>query len=432
MIKMIGDGGLKLGKDAWSISVVANIAAHVESKPLSQALRDGWKTLRFHHPSIASTADEDILEYHTPDPLELNQWVDESFVVVEDGISPGDIIAGLRPRRWATLYYMRERANILLHLSHWRTDGIGAFQLMNAYLEAVIKSLKEDPLKLPWGEEAARLVPSVEEALKLPHTSSPDIVCASKQYLDTLANNIGALGTPYKSEAGLVPTGTRGVLLRFSQEMTTQFEIKCHELGIEMKSAVHAAVAATAYSIAEPTSKHKHHSSTMRQSIRSHLQPPYDSVAGASGLYTAGYIVKVPATQTWLENAKQYQVEYSKGATDDLLCSRRQYARAMQGILKNMPQPDTPPSGLDFSFVPDVQALVKPVYAEAAESLEVRDVGIGVDVISRHLYVFMWTFNSQLVLRLVYNEAFYDVAFAENVLAVVKEHLVSNLVSSPL
>ena len=430
MIKMIGDGGRKFEKDVWSISVTASFVAHIESKPLSQALCDGWKTLRFYHPSIATTAGEDILEYHTPNPFELERWADESFVLVDNDISPDDVIARLTPRRFATLYYLKEHASVLLNLSHWRTDGIGAFHLLNAYFQAVLESLREEPLELPWGEEAARLVPSIEEALNLPRAPSPNIERAAKQYLDTLANNVGALETPYESGTGIVPKGTQGARLRFSQDTTTELETECHRLGIHLEAAVHAAVTATAYSIADSTSRHKHHSSTMRHSLRPHLPTPYDGEAGAAGLYTAGYIVKVPASQSWLENVKQYEAEYSRGATPNLLFSRRQYALTMKDVLKNMPTPDTPPSGLDISYIPSAQTLVKPVHANATGAMRLRDIGIGVDVLSRHLYVFMWIFNGQLEFRLTYNEAFYDEILVESILALVEKHLVSNLLSS--
>ena len=138
----------------------------------------------------------------------------------------------------------------------------------------------------------------------------------------------------------------------------------------------------------------------------------------------------MPASQSWLENAKQYDAEYSRGATPGLLLSRQQYALTMKDILKNMSPPDTPPSGLDISYVPSAETLVKPVHANAKGTIELRDIGIGVDVVSRHLYVFTWVFNGQLEFRLVYNEAFYDETLVESILTLVEKHLVSNLLSS--
>ena len=430
MIKMIGEGGRKFEKDVWSISVTASFVADTNAKSLSQALVDGWKTLRFYHPSIATTACEDILEYCTPSPLELAQWADETFVVIDNEIRPDDVIARLTPRRFATLFFLKGQGSVVLNLSHWRTDGIGAFQLLDAYFQAVIDSLSEEPLELPWGKEGARLVPSIEEALKLPRALSPEVERAAKRYLDTLEHNIGALETPYASGTGITPKGTRGTRLCFSQKKTTDLETECHRLNIHLEAAVHAAVTATAYSIADQTSRYKHHSSTMRHSIRPHLPTPYDGEAGAAGLYTAGYIIKVPASQSWLENAKQYEAEYSRGVTPDLLLSRRQYALHMKRVLENMPPSDTPPSGLDISYIPNAQTLVKPVHQNATGAIKLRDIGIGVDVLSRHLYVFMWIFNDQLEFKLVYNEAFYENALVQNILTLVETHLVSNMLFS--
>ncbi|OTB00239.1 hypothetical protein M426DRAFT_66334 [Hypoxylon sp. CI-4A] len=430
MIKMIGDNGRPLGRDVWSILVTASLTTNAALEQLSKALRDGWKALRFCHPSIASTCNGNAVEYHTPTPLDLEQWAKESFITIEENASLDDIAAGLKPRPFPTLYFLKQHTSVLLHLSHWRTDGIGAFHLLNAFLEASAGALREEIPDFSWGGEVTRLVPSVEEALGLPHTPSPEIERAAQKYLDTVKNNVGALETPYRSDVGLLPGATRGALLHLSADTTAKLEAKCRDLGIELHAALHASIAATAYSIANPASKHKHHTSTMRQSLRPYLPAPYDGVAGASALYTAAYMVKVPATQSWLENARQYNAEYAKGATPDLLCSRRQYALTMQNNLKKVSVPDPPPSGLDISYIPNAQGLMKGAHANVATSFDLLDVGIGIDLLSRHLFVFAWVFDGRFTLRLVYNEAFYDAAFAQNVVGLVKENLVSNLIES--
>lgn len=428
MIKTIGDKGHQLGKDVWSIAVMASFkACFHESEDHLEMLRNAWKTLRFWHPSIASCAvDGDFLEYSVPSTdRTLDEWVAESFIIIEDDSSPASVIAGLTPRRFATLYYLPDHEAIVLNLSHWRTDGIGALHLLNAYFDAVVDSPQTPSHDLPWGEEVSRLVPSVEDALGLPSQTTPEIEQAAQKYLDTAKHVIGAISIP-QSRQEVAPGGTRSAQLRFSPDETKQLETACRRIDVSLVAAVHAAIAATAYSIA-PEDAAKHYSSTMRQSIRPYLPAPYNGSAGAAGLYTAGYASKVPSGQTWLENAKHYDAEYGAGATPDLLRSRRQFASVMKQTLKNMPTPNPPPSGLDMSWVPGAEELVRPVYESATASIEVQDISIGVDVISRHMYVFLWTFHSQLAFNLVYNEAFYDEAFAERVLGVVRAHLVENL-----
>ena len=154
------------------------------------------------------------------------------------------------------------------------------------------------------GEEVTRLVPSVEGALGLPVTPSPDIERATNQFLDTLAYNMDAVETPYISSHKIVPGGTRVSQFRFCQADTTELKTRCRQLKVSLEAAVHVLVTATAYSIAPLSSRNKHHTSTMCHSVRPHLPAPYDGIVGAAGLSIAGYIVKVLASQSWLESAK--------------------------------------------------------------------------------------------------------------------------------
>lgn len=434
MIKTIGDGGQKAGKDVWSIAVTALFTANLEtSKPLVQILRDGWRALRVHHPSIATTATTDSINYYVPHSDELEQWVNETFVVLDGEESLSHVISNLTPRRYTTCYYLQKQGGIMLHLSHWRTDGIGAFHLVGAFFAGAAEhASSRNPLGLNWDHETSRLVPSVEDVLNLPIKPSEHIKRASNVYLETLANNKDALGVPSQlldsGDDGKAPRkGTRAVDLHLSESQTTQILASCVRIGIRIESAVHASVTAAAYAIAAPTSRHKHHSSTLRHSLRPHLPPPYDGAPGAAGIFTAGYVVRVPASNSWLENARHYESEYSNGATPDLLCSRRQYAVVMKGILAHMVPPNPPLSGLDVSWIPDADSLVSRTYSNGRQSFKIQEIGIGVDVLSRHIYVFGWIFGGQLSLRLVCNGVYYGEDFTKKVLERVKESLILNL-----
>ena len=426
MIKMIGDAGQPSGKDVWSISATACFTASVEPKPLTQALRDGWAALRFRHPSIATTADADTLHYHVPDDQRLTRWLDETFTVLRGESSVDHILGTLPPRPFACCYYLEHHNEVVLHLSHWRTDGIGAFSLLGALFSATVEHLRDDPYQLPWGQETARLVPSVEQALKLPTEPTEAINTATKTYL---GNAKGALGIA--PQPTVARKATRLPTLCFPADETAELLSACSRLGIRFEAALHASVTAAACSIARPAaaSEHKHHCSTLRHSLRPHLPAPYHGVAGAAGLYTAGYFVKVPASQSWLDNARYYESEYAKGATPDLVCSRRQYALEMKAILSRTPPPSPPPSGLDMSWVPAAQDLVGTMYTNAQDGrfLQVDKVGISVDVLSQHVYVFAWMFNGQIQCRLAFNKDFYDDGFADTVLGLVAQHLIFNL-----
>ncbi|KAG9513436.1 hypothetical protein KCV07_g8821, partial [Aureobasidium melanogenum] len=428
LIKLIGETGRRFEKDVWSISVTATFTLRLEDETQkAQKLRDAWKALRFYHPSLASFADQNTLKYSIPDAQSLERWMTETFVLVETDNTPEDVITNMKRHRFARLYYLPKHDAVLLNISHYHTDGIGAFMLLDAYLAMVVESFENRPDRLLWGEEVTRLVPTIEDALDLPLKSTDEVQHATDTYLNTVKHYVGAVETPYKPGTDNHPKGTRSVHIRCSRNETLSLQTGCLRNDISMAAAVHASVAATAYSIADIESGSKHYSSTLRHSIRPYLPTPFDGVAGAAGLFTAGYIVKVPAHQSWLENAKQYQTEYSRGATPDLLCSRRQYAVTMKEILVNQPQADSPASGLDFSWIPNADALVQPFHSSTEWSLEVRDISIGVDVLSRHMYVFMWLFRGQLGLKMVYNESFYDADMAQATLNYIKIQLLRNL-----
>lgn len=97
--------------------------------------------------------------------------------------------------------------------------------------------------------------------------------------------------------------------------------------------SVTAAVRSIAESTDAMTEQSMHQSRALRHSLRTCLPAPYDGVVAAADLYIAGYLVKVPITQSWLDNARYYESEYFRGANPDLLCCRLQYALEMNTIM---------------------------------------------------------------------------------------------------
>lgn len=463
MIKMIGDVGQASGKDVWSISATACFSfggtVFANPKPLTQALRDGWTALRFHHPSIATLAETTSLHYHVPGEQELARWLEDTFIVLHGPESTVDELLGtLPPKSYACCYFLEaDQGNdvhqIILHLSHWRTDGIGVLHLLDAFLRLTVEHLQDRHFdaytQLPWGQETSQLVPSVEHALELPHNPTETIHKATKMYLESLSYAKSALGIAPTSPSR---NATRLPTMSFSAEQTTKLLSACSQRNIRFEAALHASVTAAACSLAAPSptptshQQHHHHSSTLRHSLRPHLPAPYNGVAGAAGLYTAGYLVRVPTgginiERAWLDNARYYESEYAKGATPELICSRRQYAVEMKAILTASTAVNDvgpPPSGLDMSWVPGAEDLVQTVYYGREEKekegrgpvLRVDGIGVSVDVLSRHVYVFSWMFREQIHFRLAFNRSLYDDTFAAKVLELVARELTCNLLKN--
>lgn len=437
-IKFIGDSGHVHHRDNWSIAATVSFKprSSLFDQDSSELLRRAWMILRFYHPSIAATATEQMVDYHcVSDAGQLDHWADETFIThVDKSSTPQQIISKLQPSRYATVHYLPHSFQVILHLSHWRTDGVGALQLLDAFLKAVISALHQDVTTLAWGEEWQRLTLSVEEILDLPMTASSEILDASSKFIATLANTKCALGTPYRGDNQTVPGGTQSVRIRLSALTTQTLIDACNRLGISLTSAVHAAIAATNFLIAPvervEKGKEQHHTSTLRVNVREYLPAPYNTSDYAAGLYTGGYMVKVSDPQNWLENARLYEQKYRQGATCEFLQSRRQYALTVKSLLQNrLPENQQPPSsGLDISSVGDAGVHVQASYGSGDAGLDVCSVSLGVEVLARNMYCFMWTFCNQLEFNLVYNEAFYDRQFLENVLDTLQSVLKENCI----
>ncbi|KAL3429580.1 hypothetical protein BDV09DRAFT_180138 [Aspergillus tetrazonus] len=418
-IKAIGDRGHDVGREHWSVTAYATFTIHASVLTLddvTQWLRQAWKGLRFQHPSIASIASDETLDYFVPNALDLENWANETFTVIKNTQDVNDVIASLKPSRYVTGYYLPHTSQFILHLAHWRTDGYGALQLLNAFFEAC--ALGNNPEDLPWGSEISRLVPTVEEALNNPTVSTSEIHAAADRYLSTVALANGAVGVARQTDLSTPPAGTRGAHLRFPSGTTEAITKACEVRGISVLAAVHASTASTTYHFADPESKDKPYTSTMRFSLRPYLSEPYNNPSVAAGIYTGGYMFQVPASQSWLENARQYHHEYENGVSHEFLVSRRQYAKNVFVKMKTPSPPRTPPSEIDISFV-DAPSLIQPWHDSPQGRIEVTGVSVGVETLTRQMYCFTWTFRQCLELYVVYNEAFYERNFVEEVVQAV-------------
>lgn len=433
-IKLVGDKAHPLGREHWSVTSKAafKLNQNLDKSELARKCREAWVALRFEHSSIASLSEGDTLVYNVSDGEALETWANESFFVHEEGISINDLVVSLKPSRYVEAHLLLAEPAIVLHFAHWRTDGYGALHLINAYLEQLSSIIGRKMGKLAWGEEVSRLVPSVEEVLKLPEEAAPEVIEAAKKYLSTAALHRGAVGleTSEGVDAGTLPRGTRSTRLHFTPAETKAIQDACKARNISLDAAVHASCAAVTYSGAASDAKEKPYTSTMRFSLRPHLPEPYGSTAFAAALYTGGYMKQMPASQSWSENAEQYSTEYQVGVTPEFLQSRRQYAKEVLKVLQQVPPPPMPvTTEVDVSSVGDAEKLVSVRHdgANGDAVLEVQDVSVGVETLSRQVYCFFWTFRGQLEFNLIYNEAFYDASRVSQLVMRLKKILLSEL-----
>lgn len=153
-IKMVGDAGLPVNREHWAINSSAAIVpiGSFASADLESLFRRAWAHLRFQHPSLAAEVgpDEKSLIYTIPDAATLEVWVSNTFSV-SDADSSSDVISTFQPSPYVKLVYIPKSGELLGHITHWRTDGLGVILLLDALLTI---ASQPSPLADPWGQPA--------------------------------------------------------------------------------------------------------------------------------------------------------------------------------------------------------------------------------------------------------------------------------------
>ena len=198
----------------------------------------------------------------------------------------------------------------MFHTSQWRTDGIGAFLLLNAFLGLAAIPNLPDLDNLAWGEEITQLTPPIKEAANIPSTPNDTMKSIAQKYVETFDLAAGALGIPYKGDAATLPGGTRSSRLVFGSSETKFIIGQCRSKDLSVTSAVHASVAATNAALALVEKKDTRYTSTIRFSLRPYMPRPYSTCQYTSGLYTTGWMKATSSLAFWIDNARAYNKEY--------------------------------------------------------------------------------------------------------------------------
>ncbi|PSR81493.1 hypothetical protein BD289DRAFT_439026 [Coniella lustricola] len=456
MIKWIGDQAHSADKEQWSIHATGTFVVSAttgggvltgESNELWQRMRRAWMCLRFQHPGMASTADQEgqMLYYNVPSDSEtLEAWADESLhrLSMSPPTAIADLVASLGHAPYTIGYFIPDSGQFLLHTSHWRTDGYGVLQLLAAFFEAVAADDPDDPKTLAWGEEPSRLAPSIEEVLELPKEPTNEIRRAAALCLASGRHVLGSIGLPFRQNSRSTSGSTRSLRRSLPQTVTNRIMVACEDHGIGLQAAVHASLAVANFyggGLAGNTGAQKHYTSNIRFSLRPYLKPPFNSARYAAALYTGSYMAKVDALTGWKDAAAYYDHLYREGLNTEFLLARRQFAIQALGMMQAAAARsggEAAPlvrSEIDISSVGDAEVLIAPVIEGRGRrvlKIEVLDISLGLECQTQETYLFVWVFKGKLELNLVYNEGFYTADFMGEMLDIVVSTLQKELHAS--
>ena len=141
--------------------------------PIDSA-RNAWLAIRQKYPSLASSIDGHKRVYRTASDLEIQSWLEETFITYPERSSDQTaqhLRLDLRPTKRAQLHVLPQSREILLHTGHDVIDGHAMLFFVNNLLEGI-----RNPFQgLNFGSEAANLPPPLSLAANItPATSTQE------------------------------------------------------------------------------------------------------------------------------------------------------------------------------------------------------------------------------------------------------------------
>lgn len=423
--RAIKAGGAPVNREHYSIRATVTFRLDAPSiNDAASALRHAWKTMRYDHPQLAAFDREGTYVYEVPNAATVDAWLSNSFIIEPQGAkTPEDLYAQLGPIDIAMMYYFPQTSQLMLHVSHWRIDGIGTMYLFNCLFDAVAH-----PRAVHFEDEGKNLSVGLDEANAVPTSVSLQIEQAATDTLMMFVKNIPSIGLHTK--AADAPSGAGRCEIELDQGLTSAIISHCKARGFSVTVAVHASIicATKQYTNKETTAgKHKYASWTAFD-LRRYSPPPFDGTKNVVSNFHTG-IPTVAAPSNFLDNAYQLKKQYAESFTvtgpNSLFTFLNCYVRKVCALFTEPAPPDTiPPTEPALNSLGIIDQFLD---AKHGDSIEVLDFWIGVEMITRQFMCYVWTWHEKMRLSVCYNQAFYDTPFAEEFLLTVKAALVEGL-----
>ena len=417
--------GTPLNREHFSIRATTKFHFdNASTEDAISALRHAWKIVRHDHPQLAALDCKGTYVYEVPNEASLELWLANTFLVEPEGArSPEEIYPKLQPIDLARLYYFPQTSQLMLHISHWRIDGIGTMYLFNHLFNALA-----NPREVHFGDEGKNLLIGVDEANNVPTKVSPQMDQTATDLLMRFVQDSPSIGLPTKSAE--IPLGSGRCEIQFDKKLTSSLISGCKSSGITITVAVHAAVisATNKFSNQEDTNGKRKYSNLTPVDLRRHSPSPYNGRTNAvSNFHTGIPVIVTPST--FLDHTAQLQKQYTNGVIvsgpNSLFNFLDCYVRKACDAFMRPPPPEAiPPSEPALSSLGIIDHFLDKKHGN---NIEVLDFWIGVEMISRQIECYVWTWKGTLRLSGCYNEAYYDRGFVEKFLYMVKDILIEGL-----
>ena len=366
----------------------------------------------------------ETMEYTVPNEATIQNWLEESFIVDAETPSSNDLVASFKPPPVATLYYLPRTSEVAVHSSHWRIDGIGILQLLDRFFSLVVEGHD-----VKFGDEGKNLSPSLEEVAGCPSQPTSEIEgFVSKLVSETWAH-MPSVGLPFKGDVSTLPEGTRHQSITFSESASHAIVTGCKAKGVSVTAAFIAAFATASYALANPSTAGQDYTPIIPTNLRQYLPEPFSSSVHAVSAFLTGIGPTVPPGESWNEYAQSLNKQLKGFYSESFSHSLREYAREYQKVFLAPPPEDEPlRSDISLSSLGIIDTYFQKEHTgSTGTKVSVDSVHVNLEMGSRQMTAYVWTFSGCLNLSMNYNEAYHDAPFVQEVLLKVKGILSTEL-----
>lgn len=438
MFKSIAAAGKPLGREHWLMvgAIRLTFPAKIVDKVLS--LRSAWAALRLRHPDIAILLHDTEKRYEPlTSPEALETWVSSTFHVETSAQSADELFSRhLKVTAdSATCHWVVASDELVIVSAHWRWDGRGLLLMLHEFLSLLagpdnriaelqpqLQQSQSQSQSHHLGSEASNLAPSIDAVINVPDPLRPEWLTRANELLAPFIEGPPSIGLPITT--GSLPSDTLRVETVVSSEVTSALRAACRTRGIKLTAALHA-------SLITEVAKHQHRPSddeTAKHFYKSwaafDLRKYCPAPDHAPSLRMVALPLVADAAADWETLAKRVlQPVYAQSFAledSDLMFVRVPYVQQATQMLASAAAPTTEPN------LSNLGALDEYVHARYGE-VEVRDVWLGVHMLSPQLYVHTWSWKGCLHISICYNEAFYEADFVRDWLEKLKVNLLTNL-----
>jgi hypothetical protein len=397
-------------------AILAGVTINHAFDDIVPRLKNAWLSMRYHHPSLVVIVESEKVVYRVPSGTELSEWLSRTFIVTTR--LPNNELPPIGEGREATLYFIPETNELVLHCPHDRLDGHGALHLFNNILKAVLK-----PPVINFGDEMRNLSPSLRIAAK-----SPPVTPA---HINALLDSFRASGA-VRGSAGLVaasPMGSgkfRRTFTTLPIEDTLSIVKTTRSLGFTVTHATHAALIIATDILGEGN---KIYAISMAQNLRPGLYPPFNNAGdhpAACYFYPNPFIVDGP--MDFNSVTTQIKSAYKERTSDSAVTKAIAFGESLSDILPTMATKTAIPCSIPTL---SSMGIIDGIFSAETPDLTISSPWLTTDDVSPDISGHMWTWHGQMTISLGYNEACFSREAMRKLLQVTIGVLATNLHLEP-